>query len=323
MSIKGNIDLKFGRNNEDDFDMTFSHSDGTSPANCEPHWHDCFELICVQSGMRRVTLDGTEFRLEKGDIAVIPPGVVHSTINLPGESFRAIVYGYTSKLIYTPDISLTNLRYLAPFRKPRPVGEYILRGGEKTEQLRRLIETGGAIFNGNADSRSFSREKAHKSEPLSREKPNYSAYPKSRDPLRVLKMRANILEVHTLLCEIYSIPGRGDLPSYIADAQNYIEDRLPGKISPYDIAAALHMSYSNFCRVVKNELNITPSDLITSMRVDLAEQMLISSPGMSVTECAFAAGFSDTSHFIRRFRQYKGVSPGKLRLTLRDSESSS
>ena len=292
MSIKGNIDLKFGRKNEDDFDMTFSHSDGTVPANCAPHWHDCFELISVRSGMRRVTLNGTEFRLEEGGVAVIPPGIEHSTINQPGESFDTLVYGYTGNLIYTPDISLTNLRYLAPFRKPRAMDEYILRGGERTEQLRRLIETGGAIF-------------------------------RSHDPLRVLKMRANILGVHTLLCEIYSIPGRGDLPSCIADAQNYIEDRLPGKISPYDIASALHMSYSNFCRVVKNELNITPSDLITSMRVDLAEQMLISSPGMSVTECAFAAGFSDTSHFIRRFRQYKGVSPGKLRLTLRDTESSS
>ena len=292
MSIKGSIDLRFGRKNEDDFDLSFDRNDGKVTAGCAPHWHDCFELICVRSGIRRVTLGGAEFTLEKGDIAVIPPGVEHSTSSQPGKGFDTLVYGYTSTLIYTPDISLTNLRYLAPFRKPRNMDEYILRGGEKTEQLRRLIETGGAIF-------------------------------RSHDPLRVLKMRANILGVHALLCEIYSIPGRGDLPSYIADAQNYIEDRLPGKISPYDIAAALHMSYSNFCRIVKNELNITPSELITSMRVDLAEQMLISSPGMSVTECAFAAGFSDTSHFIRRFRQYKGVSPGKVRLTLRNTESSS
>lgn len=32
---------------------------------------------------------------------------------------------------------------------------------------------------------------------------------------------------------------------------------------------------------------------------------------MSVTEVAYAAGFSDSSYFIQRFRKYEGITPGE------------
>ena len=288
MSIKGNIPLCFGRKNEDDFDLTYSKGDGTYVDKCTTHWHDCFEIICGISGRRTVELGLESFVIEPGDIAVVPPGTEHCTGVFQGEPFETLVYGYTGTLIYTPDISLSNLRFLTPFRTPRPMSDYILRGGnERIDKLKRLLLTGWEIFKGH-------------------------------DQMRGLRMRANILEVHTILCEIYSIPERM-VSSCVADAQNYIEDRLPGQISPYEIAEALHMSYSNFCRVVKAELGITPSELIASMRVELAEQTLTLTPTMSVTECAFATGFADSSHFIRRFREFRGMSPGEFLRTLKDS----
>jgi len=64
--------------------------------------------------------------------------------------------------------------------------------------------------------------------------------------------------------------------------------------------------------MVRAEMGMTVSELITSMRINLAEQIFLNNPGISVTECALAAGFSDSSYFIKQFRRHKGMSPKSL-----------
>ena len=280
MAINGNIDLCFGRKNQDDFDLTFQHGNVSSDSFYPKHWHDCFEIIYLLSGKFNVTIGDQEFQLGAEDIAVIPPLTVHSTRSGIGECFDSIVYGYTESVIYTPDLSISNLNYLAPFRKLRPYDEYILRGdSSKVAQLRSLIKQGAEIF-------------------------------KSRDALRVINMRANILSVHALLYSIYAFASKSAHSSaYLTEAQNYIENHLPSDISPYDIARETHISYSHLARIVRDEIGMTISQLITSMRINSAEQIFMNNPGISVTECALAAGFSDTSYFIKQFRRQKGMSP--------------
>ena len=280
MAINGNIDLCFGRKNQDDFDLTFQQSDGSRDSVYRDHWHDCFEIIYVLSGRFNVTIGEQEFQLGAEDIAVIPPLTIHSTRSAIGERFDSIVYGYTESVIYTPDLSISNLKYLAPFRKLRPYDEYILRGDSSmVVQLRGLIKQGAEIF-------------------------------KSRDALRAINMRANILSVHALLYSIYAFAsGSAHSSAYLVEAQNYIENQLPGDISPYDIAREIHISYSHLARIVRAEMGMTVSELITSMRINSAEQIFLNNPGVSVTECALAAGFSDTSYFIKQFRRHKGMSP--------------
>ena len=106
MAISGNINLCFGRKNQDDFDLTFQQSDGSRESFYPNHWHDCFEIIYVLSGKFNVTIGEREFQLGAEDIAVIPPLTIHSTRSGIGERFDSIVYGYTESVIYTPDLSI-------------------------------------------------------------------------------------------------------------------------------------------------------------------------------------------------------------------------
>ena len=283
MAISGNINLCFGRKDQDDFDLTFQQCDDSRESFYQNHWHDCFEIIYVLSGKYHVTIGEREFQLGDGDIAVIPPLTIHSTRSGIGEYYDSIVYGYTESVIYTPDLSISNLKYLAPFRKLRPYDEYILRGdGSMVVQLRSLIKQGADIFI-------------------------------SRDALRAINMRANILSVHATLYSIYGFASESSRSSsYLVEAQEYIEKQLPSDISPYEIAREIHISYSHLARMVRAEMGMTVSELITSMRINLAEQIFLNNPGISVTECALAAGFSDSSYFIKQFRRHKGMSPKSL-----------
>ena len=76
-------------------------------------------------------------------------------------------------------------------------------------------------------------------------------------------------------------------------------------------------SHSHLCRIIKKALHITPAALINQYRLHLAERLLTTQPSLSVTEIAFRGGFEDTSYFIRLFRKEKGITPGKLRTSLK------
>jgi AraC-like DNA-binding protein len=53
---------------------------------------------------------------------------------------------------------------------------------------------------------------------------------------------------------------------------------------------------------------------LTQIRIDAARALL--SRGKPASEVAFAVGFADQSHFVRRFKATVGVTPGRYRATL-------
>ena len=91
---------------------------------------------------------------------------------------------------------------------------------------------------------------------------------------------------------------------------NYIHTNYSEKISLNDIARVCSLSPFQFSRAFKREQGMTPWQFIVQYRISKAMELL-RTPGISVTEVAFAVGFNDLSYFARRFRQYAGVSPSK------------
>ncbi|MCI8388879.1 MAG: AraC family transcriptional regulator [Clostridiales bacterium] len=293
MGIKSSITMDFGEKSQDDFSVSFQKCANSMTKSWPPHWHNCFELIYLTEGKRAVTINGALLFLHPGDIAVLPPHVIHST-DIPGiQTFQSIIFGYTEPIIYTPDISFSNMKYLTPFRHTRTPEKYILSGeSEKLCSLRRLIS-------------SAAEEIQH------------------RSVVRELIVRSRILEIHSLIYELFLYDSKSSETSseYLLDIQIYIENHLREDISPYDIAEALHISYSHMSRLVRSALGTTVSELICRMRMSLAEQLLISNPELNITECALTVGFNNASYFIKQFRRIKGVSPGSFRQLLKDDIS--
>jgi AraC-like DNA-binding protein len=92
--------------------------------------------------------------------------------------------------------------------------------------------------------------------------------------------------------------------SFVAD---FIKKNLHQKLSIDAIAKMAYVSKSNFFKMFKQELGISPNEFIIHERIKKAKELL--NQKKSVSETAFSTGFSDTNYFIRVFKQIEGVTP--------------
>lgn len=68
------------------------------------------------------------------------------------------------------------------------------------------------------------------------------------------------------------------------------------------------MSSSNFHRVFKQELGISPIDFINNERIKLATRLL-QDPKCKIKEVYLACGFNSLSYFMRLFKKKMQQSP--------------
>ncbi|HCM34567.1 AraC family transcriptional regulator [Chryseobacterium sp.] len=88
---------------------------------------------------------------------------------------------------------------------------------------------------------------------------------------------------------------------------DYIKRNLHQKLSIDSIAKLAYVSKSNFFKMFRDELGISPNDFILQERISKAKELLAGQN--SIKETAFQTGFSDTNYFTRVFKQLVGVTP--------------
>ena len=115
--------------------------------------------------------------------------------------------------------------------------------------------------------------------------------------IRLMQTQArNLVEKNTLKTQ-----------SRIGFVADFIKKNLHQKLSIDVIAKMAYVSKSNFFKMFKEELGISPNEFIIQERIKRAKEMLMHNN--SVNEVAFSTGFSDTNYFIRVFKQMEGVTP--------------
>jgi AraC-like DNA-binding protein len=85
-------------------------------------------------------------------------------------------------------------------------------------------------------------------------------------------------------------------------------------LTPTALAAQMKVSLRRLQEVFQAQ-GTTPSDCIWEMRLEYARNLLAAQQNQkdSITTLAYRAGFSDTAHFSRRFKQQFGMSPREYR----------
>jgi AraC-like DNA-binding protein len=78
------------------------------------------------------------------------------------------------------------------------------------------------------------------------------------------------------------------------------------------LAGVAGVSIHHFARGFKQSAGVTPHHYLTQKRVERAQDLLAHTD-LSLSEIAYAVGFSDQSHLARHFRQVLGVTPGQFR----------
>ena len=108
-----------------------------------------------------------------------------------------------------------------------------------------------------------------------------------------------------------SWPSR-DSVSMLFPAFDYIATHFVERISVQYLADLCHMSTSYFSRLFAKETRDKLPQYIMKLRIAYAKQQL-STTEKSVAVIAVDSGFSDSSHFIRAFKNVEGVTPSQYR----------
>jgi len=99
----------------------------------------------------------------------------------------------------------------------------------------------------------------------------------------------------------------------IKEAISLLEIDPRQKIRSVDLARQIGLSVSRLQHLFKQGMGMTILEYQRRLRLDRACNLL-ETTRLSVKQIAAQVGVQDTSHFIRDFTKYKGLSPRRYRL---------
>jgi AraC-like DNA-binding protein len=92
----------------------------------------------------------------------------------------------------------------------------------------------------------------------------------------------------------------------------YIQNHFTENIAINNLATEYGLSLRQFERKFKEQLRITPRELIIKMRIQLACDQL-QDPKNELSEIAYSCGFYDQSALTRQFKKHMGFTPSQYR----------
>ena len=121
----------------------------------------------------------------------------------------------------------------------------------------------------------------------------------------VLELSKNIVGIVTrnMLTSIYN--GNSQV---ITRALRYINRNYKEKITLKDIEANLHVNASYFSTLFKQEMGLTFTDYLNSLKVQYACSLL-ENTNLSIIDVSLSAGFDDQSYFTKVFKKIMGTTP--------------
>ena len=100
---------------------------------------------------------------------------------------------------------------------------------------------------------------------------------------------------------------------FIARFKEVVEARLEDSdVSVEDLAADMNISRVQLYRKVKSITDSSPVELLRNARLNKAYQLLLTTD-KSVSEVAYAVGFTSPSYFTKCFKEEYGMVPGDVR----------
>ena len=262
-----------------------SHRDISHGSNLvKLHSHSFYEMIyCVGCDNVQYIIGTERYRLQRGDIIWVPPGVSHCPL-FPAsmqKHYERIVLWVNAERMREffgrwPELELKcNLirqHYLlrtAGLQQERELREAFLRGCRESEQ--RLPGWEAALYsNTNLLLTMLARAMSGEGEPPLREKTE-------------------------LLDELLA----------------FVSTNLQEKITVSDTARQLHVSESTLTHLCTKRLGMSFYRYVTQRRLDLARQLMLACSDLGTV--AENAGFCDYSAFFRAFKQEYGLSPSEYR----------
>lgn len=264
------------------------HRDTTWSGNTmNLHSHTFFELLCCRTDCGAEYLMGTErFRLRRGDIIFVPPGVSHRPI-LP-ERMEA---PYVRDVLWFSPEFVALIERLFPRELPSiPLRHGLLRtAGTQWETLPELLHSGVVEAE------------------------------QKRDAWETALMGTVILflsQMKRAILEDGSTAMAAEKPELLDRAMAWLEAHQSHRFTLEDMARQLYVSKSTLSQTFHLRLGVSVHRYLTQRRLISAKSLILE--GIPLEEVGTRMGFSDYSSFYRAFRQEYGISPRQFRKRQKD-----
>ncbi|MEO1033279.1 MAG: helix-turn-helix domain-containing protein [Bacteroidota bacterium] len=108
---------------------------------------------------------------------------------------------------------------------------------------------------------------------------------------------------------------------FLKQAKEFVLDEISNEqFGVSELANAMNMSRSSLLRKIKKQTDLSASQFIRNIRLDRAKALLAETE-LTVSEISFEVGFSNTSYFIKCYREYFGHPPGESRQMINEEDS--
>lgn len=242
------------------------------------HSHDFYEVLYCKSNSGIQYLVGTErYRLQRGDIVFVPPGVGHRPIleAKMAEPYRREVLWMSTEFV----------------REITPMFE---GSAPKWEKHHALLRTAGTRWEVLGDYFDMGVKEAEQREY------GWQAV-----------LCGNTIQLLVMLERALKDRGNASFgaekPELLDKVMNYMEANLGEKITLEDVAKRFWVSESTISQTFRKKMDVSFHHFLTQRRLIAAKSMILD--GVSMDEVSERVGFAEYSTFYRAFKQEYGISP--------------
>jgi len=251
------------------------------------HWHEELEWLYVDNGLLELIIHGKEYTLSGGEFCFINAEELHE-IKSVGESLHHAIL-FKPELLDFAVYDACQHGFIRPVTSQRvlfPTACSCLPDDAAGKVLALMKEVAG-LYKRSGTGAALGIK------------------------IKLLQVVEVLFEAGCFLENTCTQTERESL-SNLKLAIDYIHRNYGGPISLQALADMSFMSPNYFCHKFKRELGKPPIKFINEYRIQQASKLLAES-GLSVSEISESVGFDNLSYFIRKFKEYKGVTPAKYR----------
>lgn len=264
-----------------DFPIELYYVDQTHPRYEMPfHWHMEHELILVLQGTLRLSVEGENYELGKGDCMLIGDGSIHG--GTPEECvYECVVFDL----------------------------ERFLAGTTACGQRITALLEGGARLEGKFPQGTTAAELVSQLfQAMETECPGYEFTTMGL----MWQLWGEMLGRKLYIPPVSETSRDARRTQAVKNVLRRIRSGYSQPLTLEDLAGEAALEPKYFCRVFRQITGRTPINYLNYYRVECAAELLCST-GNSITEIALECGFGDVSYFSRIFRRFKDQTPGQYR----------
>lgn len=258
------------------------------PRSLGMHCHDFHEMVYVFSGTGKHVTEQGKYDIAPGDLFVVPPGRGHSYEDRERMTLVNIMFDL-NRLPFPSDLLMPDPCFRALFLPDESISDGF--------RLRNKL-----TFSGSDQARIESVIHA-----LLRE---YGQRQRAREVLLTARLAELFVDIVRFCSDERHARSR-DLV-VLQSILQYMSDNCGGALSIPSIARKHGLSQKSLERLFLRSVQTTPVSYLRDLRLRTAAERIRSGQS-SITDIAFACGFSDSNHFAKLFRRKYGISPRSFR----------